>query len=422
MSRDDYISKLFIKNQDKLQQMPADDLWSKLEQQLDTAADAPVTDVGHAPKQFRLYAFLVAASVVLLFLAGTVVLMPQNNQQMAFELVLEEPTALLVDDAEPYTDDDFILNATVKDEQNEKELVEQEIKIIAAVNKKIEEIAADKVPKEPIVMADITIVDEVDGVVGTSSILIEAEEDVIAIEYAAEETLYKGDTKLNKASLNYAKAVPEIANNVQNSAIAEQVITDERNVELQSNLDFAAIDKESKNYKSRGAIVNKIGQTQDKRSAILSTHPKLHQFEFLLGENIDFYEKEGVSIEKWTIKNNTTLSGRGYKLSSNKEIMFEETLLLKIKHNQVFLMLRFNEKSKTIEYMLSDYDFERFVFSQSDKNALYPDQIVLQRTLNGYTTVMSNSMQMIPSDQQRYLENRNRVTNRGAKRTLNFVD
>jgi hypothetical protein len=85
-------------------------------------------------------------------------------------------------------------------------------------------------------------------------------------------------------------------------------------------------------------------------------------------------------------------------------------------------MLRFNEKSKTIEYMLSDYDFERFVFSQSDKNALYPDQIVLQRTLNGYTTVMSNSMQMIPSDQQRYLENRNRVTNRGAKRTLNFVD
>ena len=308
MSRDDYISKLFIKNQDKLQQMPADDLWSKLEQQLDTAADVPVTDVGHAPKQFRLYTFLAAASVVFLFLAGTVVLMPQNNQQMAFEIVLEEPMALLVDDAEPYTDDDFILNATAKDEQNEKELVEQEIKIIAAVNKKIEEIATDKVPKEPIAMVDITIVDEVDGVVGSSSILIEAEEDLIGIEYAAEGTLYKGDAKLNKASLNYAKAVPEIANNVQNSAIAEQVITDERNVKLQSNLDFGAVAKEPKNYKSRGAIVNKIEQTQEKRSAILSTHPQLHQFEFLLGENIDFYEKEGVSIEKWTIKNNTTLS------------------------------------------------------------------------------------------------------------------
>ena len=85
-------------------------------------------------------------------------------------------------------------------------------------------------------------------------------------------------------------------------------------------------------------------------------------------------------------------------------------------------MLRFNEKAKAIEYMLSGNNFERFVFTQSDQNSLFPDQIILKRTLNGYTTLMSNSKRMIPSDQQRYLENRNRVTNRGAKRTLNFVD
>ena len=421
MNRDDYISKLFIKNQDKLNQMPADDLWSKLEQQLDTSAvdtEANVLDI--QSKKSRFSALLVAASVLLLMGAVTFVFTPKDKDQMAFELVLEEPIALLVDDAEPYSDDELILNS--RSEGEPIEVVEQETKIIAAVNKKMEEIGADKASKEPIAMTDITITDDLEDVVGSSSILIEAEDAIIETDYAAGQALYKGNEKLKEASLNYAKAVPQIANNIENSAIAEQVITDEKNLKIQSDFEYNQVASVPKNYNTRGAIVNKIGQKKDKKSPILRTHPKLHQFEFLLGENIDNNEKEGTSIEKWTIKNNTTLSGRGYKLSSNKEILFEETLLLKIKLNQVFLMLRFNEKAKAIEYMLSGNNFERFVFTQSDQNSLFPDQIILKRTLNGYTTLMSNSKRMIPSDQIRYLENRNRVTNRGAKRTLNCVD
>ena len=98
MNRDDYISKLFIKNQDKLNQMPADDLWSKLEQQLDASAvdtEANVLDI--QSKKSRFSALLVAASVLLLMGAVTFVFTPKDKDQMAFELVLEEPIALLVD-------------------------------------------------------------------------------------------------------------------------------------------------------------------------------------------------------------------------------------------------------------------------------------------------------------------------------------
>ena len=92
---------------------------------------------------------------------------------------------------------------------------------------------------------------------------------------------------------------------------------------------------------------------------------------------------------------------------------------IELKNNQIFFVVPFNESGETIQYMLSEFDIEHYVFVQSS-NDDYPDRIVIQRTLDGFSTVISNSKKFIPTDQQRYLENRNRVTNKGARRTMNY--
>jgi hypothetical protein len=84
--------------------------------------------------------------------------------------------------------------------------------------------------------------------------------------------------------------------------------------------------------------------------------------------------------------------------------------------------MSFEENSKQVDYMLSSFDQERFVFEQKGRSK-YPDKVILQKDgLQGYSITIANSMDFLTADQQRYLEHRNRVSNVRSIRTLRHTD
>lgn len=154
------------------------------------------------------------------------------------------------------------------------------------------------------------------------------------------------------------------------------------------------------------------------KSPMADAHPRLYPFGFLLGRWDDDHELEGNSYEIWTLKDENTLVGRGYKLSKDKERVFEERLRIEYRNNQVFLVMSFEESNKKVDYMLTSFDQERFVFEQKGRSK-YPDKVILQQNgLQGYSVTISNSSDFLTADQQRYLEHRNRVSNVRSIRTL----
>ena len=194
MSRDDYISKLFINNQDKLNQKPSEDFWSKLEQQLEVQAPDVQTQ---AAKVFKLYKYLAAASVIVAVFS-TVLFVKNKDASFAestVEFVLEEPIALLTVDAEPYEDVDVLIRSEDTKDVMEKEVTTQADYIEEEVNKKIVENNVDKKPSERVKLDDITFADKTDEISGSSVILIETEdfEAKELLTQTTQNTFYQGD-------------------------------------------------------------------------------------------------------------------------------------------------------------------------------------------------------------------------------------
>ena len=89
--------------------------------------------------------------------------------------------------------------------------------------------------------------------------------------------------------------------------------------------------------------------------------------------------------------------------------------------NKVFLEVAFEEGGTKIKYILNSLDVERLVFSQNDSKD-FPSEIALLRERIGFTWVLTDPRQAISVDLQRYLDNRNRVSNIKATRTLSPVE
>jgi len=432
MSRDDYISKLFIDNQDKLNQAPSMDLWSKLEANLDE--QLPTADTPAPPKILSLSRYFAAASV-LVAVMGSVYLFDlaqsPENKTMAVEIVLdEEPIAMLEDEAEPYQDEEVMPASEVKAEEA-KELHAQETKIVEAVNEKVQEeqlFAANTTTDAKIVIEDIELKGDVPNDAANSVIVIETEEEETpmtpqmntvtnsAYYYQNDEPLVQNTTR------NYANAVPQISNQ-NNSTLAESVVANQEKaaVKQESASNSVAANKSAvaKRKKARRGIINKKEKSRTKvkyRSPMATANARLQPFGFLLGKWRDYNEKDGKSYEVWTLKSSNVLIGRGYMLSNDGDRIFEEIIEIGIQNGQIFLTVSLDEDQK-MSYMLSKFDTERFVFTQSESSR-YPDKVIIQQNLDGYQIIISNQNDFLTPEQQRYLDNRNRVSNMRAARTM----
>ncbi len=454
MSRDDYISKLFIKNQDKLEQAPSADLWSKLEAELD--APAPTAMPTLRPAAWMSYA--AAASVLIALLAGGIywsngAIAPVQEQFNA-PMALNTATAPVAnEEAEPYEEptggtDDRNINL-VTEEREEKEDRAQEQRIVEAVQKRLEEVPMEEVADaEDIEMDDIILADEV--VMEEFKLLEPAQNNHASPGRGmADPTVnfYQNDQPV-APQLNYNNSsLPQIANTTSNQAEVEEVLNRSASKSVPADkygnrrLDYDELGKTEREKevtadaksrkraakssdlkKRRGGIVAK-DETADKiKSPMADAHPRLYPFGFLLGRWDDDHEMEGRSYEIWTLKDRNTLIGRGYKLSKDAERIFEERLQIVYRDNQVFLVMSFEENSEQIDYMLTSFDQERFVFEQKGRTK-YPDKVILQQNgLQGYSVTISNSNEFLTADQQRYLEHRNRVSNVRSIRTLRHTD
>jgi hypothetical protein len=412
MSRDDYISKLFIKNQDKLDEAPSDDFWSKLETQLDETM--PVVEKGQ-PQVIRLTRYFAAASVVFVALGALYLLqyteMDSNETLAIQEIEWVEPMALLTDtEGQPLADAVVMPTRSLAAAEKEED-DRQEEKIVAAVKKQVNNqspITTNTIAT--IEIDDINIVDKAYQEEGSSLIFIEPEpEENLAIE--PQNTLqFNQDVPQIQQSMNYANLYGQTSNEVVNKKIAEEVLSKAKEEQVV---------KRSPG-KRGGGIVKNSKKIKRAKSPMASAHARLQPFGFLLGRWVDDNEMEGKSHEHWSLKNATTLVGKGYKLNDGARI-FEEMMRIEFRDNQVFLIISLDDKNETIDYMMTSFDNERYIFKQSmSKN--YPDKVVIQRNLDGYSTIILNNKQFLSAEQQRYLENRNRVSNVRSIRTMRYEE
>lgn len=437
MSRDDYISKLFIKNQDKLEQTPSNDLWSKMELALDQ--DLPVTQsstagTGSVTKVIGLSKYLAAASVLVVLASVTYMFRSMETSTMD-QNVFEEPLAIYTEaaDTEEEAYDSYKdLPADIEKKKAEEEIVQAE-KIVEAVN--------EKVLKENIVVPDVMTNSTTKKIELESIQIVDEKEadDIILIEPEIQEVvnqpstatsptrvradLYKNDALIEEQGLNYNRSyVPQVANTIDNNSAVEQVLNQSKDKSGKINTKKFNSNARKRNA-GRGKIVGKEKKAIKKiKSPMAAAHSRLYPFGFLLGKWEDDNEMEGNSYEMWSLKNSNTLIGKGYKLSSNGDRIFEEVMRIEFRDNQVFLVISLDENKKTIDYMLTTFDNERFTFEQKmSKN--YPDKVIIQQSgLDGYSVIIANNHNFLTTDQQRYLENRNRVSNVQSMRTMHYKD
>lgn len=422
MDRDDYISKLFIKNQDKLDEAPSPDFWSKLEAQLDEKMPvgqsiAPKTTTEAKIIPFSRY--MAAASVLVAVFALAYWVQFANNtaeSTMAETIVLEAPTEIPLEESEPYENPDVLPSNVSPAIAEEKELKAQEAKIMKEVNEKTT--TSNKISLNDIRFSDEPTQDLI-------TLTPETEENTIVSTFNTAGAIGTGagvgdneSVVIQSANMNYASSIPQLSNIGNNNAYADQVLKN-ADVKQESAQDIASARGKQESRKGRGVMPNT--ETKDKstkvKSPMATAHARLQPFGFLLGRWIDDNETEGTSYETWSLKDANTLAGKGYKLGTNKDRIFEEMMRIEFRNNQVFLVMSLAETAGTVDYMMTKFDNESFVFEQKESNK-YPDKVVIQRTLDGYSTIILNNSNFLTSEQQRYLENRNRVSNVRSIRTM----
>lgn len=440
MSRDDYISKLFIKHQDKLEQAPSADLWARLDAELDAAPEATIPkEVPHASGSIRRLwmPYAVAASILLLLLAGgyshfrgsvdPVDVLDNGPIALATEpeFVLVEPEPYIAapeEAAEPTT-------ALIIDEQEAEEVQKQEQRIMDAVKEEVADAiniqdveVADEAEEQPAEWVEPVLITETTNPPEVEEPLVNPTMPSNMLQLP---DYYQNNQVVQDADLSYnynRNVVPQLSNQDINTAQVERVIEHARKTEQKKMHKRKATDAINSydRSSSRGGIVAQAEKGAGIESPMANAHPRLYPFGFLVGKWEDDKEIEGKSYEVWHLRNRTTLQGKGYKLSNDGTQVFEETFKIVFKNGQVFLQLSFQESKRPTEYLLTSFNQERFVFEQREY-ARQPNRIVLQQNgLDGYTFTMTNtdSNVFLSADQQRYLENRNRVSNVRSTRTL----
>ena len=173
----------------------------------------------------------------------------------------------------------------------------------------------------------------------------------------------------------------------------------------------------------RSAIRFKSKQIEFNKIPSIQIHPKLKPLSWLIGKWQDDNEKEGLSIEEWELANYRTLIGSGFKYSTNNDLLFKEQFKIeyRLASKQIFLRVKYIENDRFVDYMLISYDTDQILFKQKEQMD-YPDEVIIQRNLDGYSTIITNTNKDLLPDQQRYLENRHRVSNIRAIRTLRTAE
>jgi len=190
------------------------------------------------------------------------------------------------------------------------------------------------------------------------------------------------------------------------------------------NINSIALEENTKMAKDRAAETPAKAKKREKSTNkeehyAQKLNPRMKMLAWLIGKWQDDSRYDGISYEEWTIKDANTLQGRGYKIKG-KDRLFEEAMTIKLDENlqQIFLQISVDDYKQPILYMLSGINPEELTFSLDMPSNDYPEKIILQRSLSGYTIITHNSSRELSPNQQSFLNNRNLVNSQRAVRNM----
>jgi hypothetical protein len=232
-------------------------------------------------------------------------------------------------------------------------------------------------------------------------------DNVVVINNAKKIVEKKVDSKKDNSNINYASPISPSVDEVKNiNSIALE--------------ETAKSENQGKNPTNKAKNRNK----PNKEAAYAQKlNPRMKMLAWLVGKWQDDSRYDGISYEEWTIKDANTLQGRGYKLK-NKDRIFDETMTIRLDENQqqIFLQMSVDDYKTPVLYMLSGINPEELTFSLDMPSNDYPEKIILQRSLAGYTMITYNSSKELSSNQQSFLNNRNVVNTQRAVRNMRPSD
>ena len=429
---EDYITRLFRQNQDKLDEMPRDEVWMRLEKRLDGAKEQPSEGQNSEPLQRQLHKagswrpYWAAASAVLILVSAALLYQYAPDSDSPNNL---EPIAQAELPSSAQSESPKESPSRIEDQAQAERIVAQ----AQSQNKRVKDLAKVEIAEKPgsIEVPKVALAPSPTSPAGD---LPRAEK-----EEARRETqglsLNSSNAGLNApqadavvqasppASSNYYAAPPPRPS----FEVAELELADEPSYAASSakkregktsSKEKAPSRSEAPRILNRSAApaAPKPSQSQE---GIKQVHASLSVFTWMLGSWKDEGLNGGISYEDWHILDEYTLQGKGYKVRKNDKI-FEEKMRLVYKPElkQIFLYMSVQDGQQPIEYMLSKVSGEQMLFVQKELPG-QPDEVILQREAQGaFSVTVKYQKGQLNSNQQSYLQNRHRVSNMRALRVL----
>lgn len=422
MSGDDYISKLFLDNEHKLDEMPSEGLWGRIESKLDANIPGESTEtstvkasqqVETARKGFsmiRLVPYMAAAAVLLILVClpfmmnnGTVKQTIAENDKMPklVEVVLDEEAP------EPLLSPDEREQAYKEKDKAQSQKINAMAKKVPVSTKKTELVLAESENS----IIELTPEPRVDK---ERAYLTKPTNSANAGNINTMDEKITLDAYTN-AGRNYAPQGADLSKRAEIQEIANAYdAKEEKKVKKE---DLPNDDYNMATIRSRSKDAKDDSYTKKGENFLVA---QLQIFDWMLGEWVDKDVDGGESHEVWKRISPTTIECNGYKLKrKTKEKIFEEKISIYYDPSlkQVFMKMPIDDAGQQVVYMLTKFDTEYITFEQKEhKN--FPDEVVFQRSMRGFKVIINHNGNFLESNQQAYFSNRNRVTNVRAIRVM----
>ncbi len=150
-----------------------------------------------------------------------------------------------------------------------------------------------------------------------------------------------------------------------------------------------------------------------------ATAEMMNEFNWLLGkwegtvENIPSYEE-------WTRISSNVIKGMG-TITVSSVISFTEEMTIEYSENNIYFSTTFPDHNTPVKFKLKTVTEQGAIFENMTMS--FPQQILIQVTAVGLTTIMQNKTQVSLNEEQRdYYQIRNSIINNQTMRTLKKID
>lgn len=401
MSRDDRLSKLFRDNQHKLDEQPSPAVWERIETRLDKHKRQTA---GRIQLLYR-YAAVAAAIVLIVAMVGLFRLGEiREGKEMVSQAEMPPVESL--------------------EEQKQSQPIAQiEKRPAASAKAPVEEPSASSGSTRTAPAQETKQEQE-----SAEIQKIEMKRPKPALRNRANEELSLDQVRVNNRRYAQPPPAASIGANTRDEKPADVQDTESERIESEEevleSIQVApnAATKAPAARSKRQLLLRQQSDrsySDDSDASALSMHRKLRKLDWLLGTWKGSEGLEGESYEEWILEGEATLQGRGYHVIRGDKVFSERMRIVYMpKLKRVYYVMQAEYGGEELAFPLIRATGNRVVFEQLDMSADEPTRIILERTDNGFRTIIENTNGELKANQQSYLQNRNHLSRYKAKRYL----